>query len=215
MKGETTITPHDGGGTAEEVRARKVQQNNGFLHTLRKGEDWLDEKLVIETQGIDIIHEEDKRPPSILNVFLMWWSMPCHVRTIQIGILGPEFGLSLNQSVAGCVVGTFLGACCTAFIALGLRAIATSRYSFGFYGAKLASLLNIIIGGGFAVVNIVVVGQILSAVSDYKMTLAVGCLMFSLNASSLEFASITLLRDLVFQPPATELVENLFFQPVQ
>jgi len=62
---------------------------------------------------------------------------------------------------------------------LGLRAIATSRYSFGFYGAKLCSVLNVIIGGGFAVVNVVVVGQILSAVSDYHMTIAVGCVIIA------------------------------------
>ena len=30
------------------------------------------------------------------------------------------------------------------------------------------------IGGGYAVVNLVVVGQVLSAVSDYKMTITVG-----------------------------------------
>lgn len=62
---------------------------------------------------------------------------------------------------------------------LGLRAIATSRYSFGFYGAKLCSVLNVIIGGGFAVVNVVVVGQILAAVSDYKMSVAVGCVIIA------------------------------------
>jgi len=62
---------------------------------------------------------------------------------------------------------------------LGLRAIATSRYSFGFYGAKLCSVLNVVIGGGFAVVNVVVVGQILSAVSDYTMTIAVGCVIIA------------------------------------
>jgi purine-cytosine permease-like protein len=61
----------------------------------------------------------------------------------------------------------------------GLRAIATSRYSFGFYGAKLCSFLNVVIGGGFAVVNVVVVGQILSAVSDYSMTIAVGCIIIA------------------------------------
>jgi purine-cytosine permease-like protein len=61
----------------------------------------------------------------------------------------------------------------------GLRAIATSRYSFGFWGAKLCSFLNVVIGGGFAVVNVVVVGQILSAVSDYNMTIAVGCIIIA------------------------------------
>ncbi|TVY19358.1 Vitamin B6 transporter TPN1 [Lachnellula arida] len=170
--------------TDEVIRARDLQQNKGFLRKLRAGEEWLDEKMGIETQGIDRIHEEDKRPPSILNVFFMWWSVTCHVGTLPIGVLGPEFGLSLNQSVAGIVVGTVLGSLCTAYCGtlgpkLGLRAIATSRYSFGFYGAKLCSVLNVLIGGGFAVVNVVVVGQILAAVSNYTMSIAVGCVIIA------------------------------------
>jgi NCS1 nucleoside transporter family len=96
--------------------------------------------------------------------------------------LGPEFGLDLQQSAAAVVVGTFLGALCTAYCGTlgpktGLRAIATSRYSFGFWGAKLCSILNVVVGGGFAVVNVVITGQMLSAVSDYHMTIAVGCVI--------------------------------------
>lgn len=102
--------------------------------------------------------------------------------TIPIGVLGPEFGLSLGDSCAAIVVGTFLGALCTAYTGTlgpktGLRAIATSRYSFGFWGAKLCSVLNVIVGGGFAVVNVVITGQMLSAVSDWNMTVAVGCVI--------------------------------------
>ena len=101
--------------TVEEIRARKLQQEKGFLRSLRRGEEWLDEKMGIETQGIDRIKEEDKRPPSIWNVFFLWWSLTCHVGTIPIGLLGPEFGLSLNQSIAAIVVGTILGALCTSY----------------------------------------------------------------------------------------------------
>lgn len=61
-----------------------------------------------------------------------------------------------------------------------MRQIATSRYSFGFWGAKLCSVLNIVIGGGFAVVNYVVVGQILSAVSDYTMSITVGIIIIAI-----------------------------------
>lgn len=170
--------------SAEVIKAREIRENVGFLRKLRRGEEWLDEKMGVETQGIDRIHEEDKKPPSILNVFFLWWSLTCHVGTLPIGVLGPEFGLSLNQSVAAIIVGTVLGALCTSYCGtlgpkLGLRAIATSRYSFGFYGAKLCSVLNVVIGGGFAVVNTVVVGQILSAVSGYSMTLAVGCVIIA------------------------------------
>jgi len=37
----------------------------------------------------------------------------------------------------------------------------------------------VVIGGGFAVVNVVVVGQILAAVSGYTMTIAVGCILIA------------------------------------
>ncbi|CAF9943798.1 MAG: hypothetical protein ALECFALPRED_001340 [Alectoria fallacina] len=174
------------GSVVDEIaRARQIQNAFAPLRVMRQGEEWLDAKMGIETQGIDRIPEEEKRPPSIINVFFMWWSMTCHAGTLPIGILGPEFGLSLGQSVAGIVVGTFLGALCTAFTGtlgpkLGLRQIAASRYSFGFWGAKLCSVLNILVGGGFAVVNIVVCGQILSAVSDYTMTISVGCVIIAI-----------------------------------
>jgi hypothetical protein len=102
-------------GSAEEILARRLQQEKGFLRRLRRGEEWLDEKMGIETQGIDRIKEEEKRPPSIINVFFLWWSLTCHVGTIPIGLLGPLFGLSLGQSVAAIVVGTMLGSLCTAY----------------------------------------------------------------------------------------------------
>ena len=90
--------------------------------------------------------------------------------------------MTLGQSVSAIVVGTILGALCTAYTGTlgpktGLRQIAVSRYSFGFWGAKLCSVLNVVVGGGFAVVNVVITGQILSAVSDYNMTIAVGCVI--------------------------------------
>ena len=104
------------GSVHEEVaRARQIQNGFAPLRILRHGEEWLDAKLGIETQGIDRIPEEAKRPPSIINTFFIWWSVTLHVGTLPIGFLGPEFGLSLNQSVAAIVLGTFLGALCTAY----------------------------------------------------------------------------------------------------
>ena len=115
---KTPITYTDDrlGSVHEEIaRARQIQNGFAPLRILRQGEEWLDAKLGIETQGIDRIPEEAKRPPSIINTFLIWWSVTVHVGTLPIGFLGPEFGLTLGQSVAGIVVGTFLGALCTAY----------------------------------------------------------------------------------------------------
>ncbi|KAI9729339.1 MAG: hypothetical protein M1818_008539 [Claussenomyces sp. TS43310] len=177
-----TVDARDGSIIDEVARAHAIQNNFAPFRYMRQGEEWLDAKLGIESQGIDRIPEEEKRPPSILNSFFMWSSMTCHVGTLPIGYLGPQWGLSLPQCIAAIVVGTWLGALCTAYCGtlgpkLGLRAIATSRYSFGFWGAKLCSVLNILVGGGFAVVNVVICGQMLSAVSDYKMTISVGCII--------------------------------------
>lgn len=181
-----TDTADVGAGNVEEIRAKELQSRSRILRSMRKGEEWLDEKLGgIETRGIDRIPEAEKQPPSILNIFLMWWSLNVHVGVVPLGVLGPEFGLSLNQSIAASVVGTLLGALCTAYTGtlgpkLGMRAIVTSRYSFGFWGAKLCSVLNIVVAGGFSVVNYVVVGQILSAVSDYTMSITVGIVIIAI-----------------------------------
>jgi NCS1 nucleoside transporter family len=166
----------------EIAKTAHIQDAIAPFRYLSQAELWLDKKMGIETQGIDRIPEEEKRPPSIWNTFFLWWSMTCHVGTVPLGVIGPEFGLSLKDSAAAIVVGSFLGALCTAYTGTlgpktGLRQIATSRYSFGFWGAKLCSVLNVIVGGGFAVVNVVVTGQMLSAVSDYSMTISVGCVI--------------------------------------
>ena len=111
-----TYTDDRLGSVHEEIaRARQIQNAFAPLRVLRQGEERLDAKLGIETQGIDRIPEEAKRPPSIINTFFIWWSVTVHVGTVPIGFLGPEFGLTLGQSVAGIVVGTFLGALCTAY----------------------------------------------------------------------------------------------------
>ncbi len=99
----------------ETLSSENIKINFRHLRLLNRAEKWLDVKMGIETQGIDIIPDAEKRPPSIWNTFLLWWSMTCHVGTLPIGVLGPDFGLSLNQSVAAIVVGTILGALCTAY----------------------------------------------------------------------------------------------------
>jgi len=132
FKGEPVLT-HDGtveSESEEVIKARQIQQNVGILAKMRRGEEWLDEKMGIETQGVDRIHEEDKKPPSILNVFFLWWSLTCHVGTLPIGVLGPEFGLSLGQSVAAIVLGTILGASCTAYTGtLGPKVCVPSQWN--------------------------------------------------------------------------------------
>jgi hypothetical protein len=59
----------EGVGSVEEVkRAKHLQEKNAVFRKMRRGEEWLDEKMGVESTGIDRIPEEDKQPPSIWNV---------------------------------------------------------------------------------------------------------------------------------------------------
>lgn len=192
--GATSIVP-----ATETPAVHRIRTSNAFFRTLNSWETWLDAKLGIETQGIDRIPEEEKTPPSLWNSFFLWWSFICHAGSLPVGMIGPLVGLDLGQSLSAIIVGTFLGVLCTAWCALlgpklGLRAVATSRYSFGFWGSKLCSILNIVIAGGFGVVNFVTVGQILSAVSDYTMSVAVGCVIVGVLSYLVSFFGFRLIH---------------------
>jgi hypothetical protein len=56
------------GNIGEFQRVYDLQHSNKILRSLRRGEEWLDEKMGVETQGIDRVLEENKDPPSLLNV---------------------------------------------------------------------------------------------------------------------------------------------------
>lgn len=102
-------------GTVEEIKAKQLQKKTGFLRTLRRGEEWLDAKLGVETQGIDRIPEEERHPPSIWNILFLWWSMNTHIANVPVGMLGPQFGLSFRQSIGASIGGIILGALCVGF----------------------------------------------------------------------------------------------------
>lgn len=95
-------------------RVNELQTRVAVLRYLNAFESWLDRTLGVETQGVDRIPEEEKRPPSVWNIFLMWWSLNIHVGVLPLGLLAPEFGLSLRQSIAASIIGIILGALMTA-----------------------------------------------------------------------------------------------------
>ena len=99
----------------EVARVRGIQQENKFIRKMRESEEWLDKKMGIELQGIDRIPEEQKQPPHLINIFLLWWSLNVHVGVVPLGLLGPLFGLTLGQSVGAAFLGICLGALCTAY----------------------------------------------------------------------------------------------------
>ena len=103
------------GSVTEIRRTKEIQQRASIFRSMRRGEEWLDEKMGIELQGIDRVPEENRKPPSLWNIFWLWWSLNMHVGTVPLGVVGAEFGLNLHQIVGAGIVGNLLGALCTGF----------------------------------------------------------------------------------------------------
>lgn len=104
------------GSVAEVARTKEIQQYTGVFRSLRHGEEWLDEKMGIELQGIDRVPEGERTPPSLWNIFFLWWSLNMHVGTVPLGLVGAEvFELDLKQIVGAAIIGNLLGALCTAW----------------------------------------------------------------------------------------------------
>lgn len=96
------------------------------------------------------------------------------VETIPIRV-GPLYGLSLRDSALVILFFSLLGVTPAAYFATlgprsGMRQMIQSRYAFGLYGNMLPVVLNAATVTGFCILNSILGGQTLAAVSDNKIS---------------------------------------------
>lgn len=148
-------------------------------------------KYNLEGRGIQRVLPYERHAPnspqtSLGQICLLWFSINLAANNVTLGMLGPSiFGLSFLDSTLLSVFGMFIGCLPVAYISTfgpssGLRAMVLARYSMGWWGAKLVVVLNIIVALGYCLIDAVIAGQILSAVStDNKMSVIVGIVIVS------------------------------------
>ncbi|KAF8928911.1 hypothetical protein BGZ58_009305 [Dissophora ornata] len=167
-------------GEISAVAVAKVETPEGTQNWFRKI------FLGVELRGIERVMPEDRQPKGVINNLLMWWSVNCVLTTVPIGTLGPAvFGMGLRDTILSIVGFTILGCFTTAFCAtlgpkLGLRQMVISRFSFGWWGAVVLSLLNIITQIGFSVIAVILGGQTLVYVCGPKLPLTVAIIIVSI-----------------------------------
>jgi purine-cytosine permease-like protein len=109
------------------------------------------------------------------------------------GTLGPAvFNLGLYESFVTIIIFNLLAIIPIAGIACfgpasGLRTMVFSRYSWGYYGASIMSILNLIVALGWAAVNSITGAQTLSVVSDDKLSTAIGIIIVSILSMVITF----------------------------
>jgi NCS1 nucleoside transporter family len=145
----------------------------------------------LEARGIQRVDDDERQDLKALGysqVAIMWFSVNLAANNITLGMLGPAvFALGFLDSAMLSVFGAFVGSVVVAYIATfgpksGNRTMIFSRYSMGWWPSKIVVVLNIIVLLGYGMIDCVVAGQILSAVSGERMSVVVGIVIVAVIA---------------------------------
>lgn len=145
----------------------------------------------LEARGIQRVEPHERQDLRLLGysqVAIMWFSVNLAANNITLGMLGPAvFALGFLDSCLLSVFGAFVGCVVVAYIATfgpksGNRTMIFSRYIMGWWPSKIVVILNVIVLLGYGMIDCVVAGQILSAVSGNSMSIVVGIIIVAIIA---------------------------------
>lgn len=143
----------------------------------------------VEARGVQRVlpsqrHTTDRL--GFIQMFMMWYTINLTSNITTLGILGPTvYGLPFLDSCLCSVFGMIVGSLAPAYIATfgprsGNRTMIFARYTMGWWPSKILVLLTLVILIGYALVNVVIAGQILNAVSaNYGLSIIVGIVITS------------------------------------
>ncbi|KAF8990473.1 cytosine-purine permease [Cyathus striatus] len=137
-------------------------------------------EIGVEARGVERVPEDQRDDTHYWNNLFMWWSVNMVLTTISIGVLSKEFfTLTLPHTIAVILCFGAIGAGLTSFIATlgpktGLRTMIITRFSSGYVGGTIYSILNILTQLGFAVTCVILGGQTLASINPGTLPLVVG-----------------------------------------
>lgn len=142
----------------------------------------------VEARGVERVPEDQRHTKNTWNNLLMWWSVNTVLTTIPIGVLAQEvFTLTLPHAIAVIFCFGALGAIFTSFIATlgpqtGLRTMIITRYSSGYVGCTIYSILNILTQLGFSVTCVILGGQTLASINPGTLPLVAGVVIVGIGS---------------------------------
>ena len=140
----------------------------------------------LEARGIQRVHPSESQPLSRLSyiqAFRLWFSINLAANNISLGMLAPViFALSFRDAALCAVFGSILGSIPVAHITTfgplsGNRTLVFARYTFGWWPSKILVILNMIVLIGYSLIDLVIAGQILSAVGKNHLSIIVGIII--------------------------------------
>lgn len=129
------------------------------------------EERGLETRGIERVSPKTRTHVRIFDNFTMWLSANLVISTIALGALASQaFFLGFWDSLGVIIVFNLLGVLPPAFFStlgprLGLRQMTISRFAFGWAGGIVMAFFNVAACIGWSAVNVIVGGQLISALA--------------------------------------------------
>ncbi|KAJ6463995.1 permease for cytosine/purines, uracil, thiamine, allantoin-domain-containing protein [Mycena sanguinolenta] len=142
----------------------------------------------VEARGVERVPEDQRDRRNMWNNLLMWWSVNTVLTTLPVGILSQEiFFLTFPHALATILCFAALGAIATSFIATlgprtGLRTMIITRYSSGYFGCTIYSILNILTQLGFSVTAVILGGQTLASINPGTLPLTAGVVIVGIGS---------------------------------
>src|SRR5947199_1837712 len=144
------------------------------------------EESGIETHGIERVSPKTRTHVRIFDNFTMWLSANLVISTLALGTIAiPFLKLGFWDSVAVIIIFNALGVLPVAFFStlgpkLGLRQMTISRFSFGWVGGIIMAVFNVAACIGWSVVNVIIGGQLVSALSGGAVPSWAGILILAI-----------------------------------
>lgn len=161
--------------------------NNKFIQFLQKFSQWID-SLGVESGGIDRVppYQRGTHLNQFIQVLGYWISATGGLSSMSAFLLGPLlFELTFKQSLLCGLTSMSIGCLVAAYCSImgpqsGCRQMVTARYLFGWWFVKFVALAAILGVLGWSIVNAVVGGEMLAAISNDKVPISVGIIIVTI-----------------------------------
>ncbi|KAE9365739.1 hypothetical protein N431DRAFT_385621 [Stipitochalara longipes BDJ] len=150
----------------------------------------LNEKVLsinhLEKRGFERVPISERHEVNIsqyVQMTLLWFSANITANNVAVGMLGPlAYDLGFTDSALCCVFGTLLGSAGAGYMSTfgpesGNRTMVVARYFMGYYPSKICCLLNMVIMLGYGMIDCLIGGQVLSAVSGGNVSVVAGIII--------------------------------------
>lgn len=188
-KGSSIAIPPD--EQSESMGSQAAHSDNLLIRSYKSFERQM-MAYNFEPRGIRRVEPHERhnlKSLGFLQATMLWFSINLAANNITLGMLGPAvFSLSFLDASLCAVFGMLVGSLAVAYVATfgprsGCRSLVVSRFAMGWWPAKLVVALNIIVLLGYAMIDTVVAGQILSAVSpNDSLSVVVGIIITAIIA---------------------------------